>query len=145
MAEVKRAVERPVSPHLGIYRLQINMAMSIVHRITGGALYVGTLLLAVWLAAAAMGPHEFALVNSLLAHPLGLLVLLGYTWALIHHMLGGMRHLIWDTGRALDIKSVDRLVWLTVIASVIATAAVWAWALSLRGLSLKDLFLGPLT
>jgi succinate dehydrogenase / fumarate reductase cytochrome b subunit len=67
-------------------------------------------------------------------------VLLGYTWALIHHMLGGVRHLIWDTGQALDIKSADGLAWLTVIASVITTAVVWASALSMRGLSLKDLF-----
>jgi succinate dehydrogenase / fumarate reductase cytochrome b subunit len=139
MAEVKRTVERPISPHLSIYRRQINMVMSIVHRVTGGALYIGTLLLAAWLVAAAMGPREYGLVNGLLAHPLGLSVLLGYTWALIHHMLGGVRHLIWDTGQALDIKSVDGLAWLTLIASLITTAVVWASALSLRGLSLKDL------
>jgi succinate dehydrogenase / fumarate reductase cytochrome b subunit len=140
MAEVKRTVERPLSPHLGIYRWTITLVMSIVHRITGGALYFGTLLLAAWLISAAMGAREFAVVNSLFAHPLGLLVLLGYTWALIHHMLGGVRHLIWDTGQALDIKSADGLAWLTVIASVITTAVVWASALSMRGLSLKDLF-----
>jgi len=139
MAEVKRTVARPISPHLSIYRPQINMVMSIVHRITGSALYVGTLLLAAWLVAAAMGPGEFAFVNSLFAHPLGLVVLLGYTWALIHHMLGGVRHLIWDTGQGLDIKSVDGLGWLTIIASVITTGVVWAMALSMRGLSLKDL------
>jgi succinate dehydrogenase / fumarate reductase cytochrome b subunit len=140
MAEVKRIVERPVSPHLGIYRWQINMVMSIVHRITGGALYLGTVLLAAWLAAAAMGPSQFAFVNGLFAHPLGLLVLLGYTWALIHHMLGGVRHLIWDTGQGFDIKSVDGLCWLNLIASVITTGVVWAAALSMRGLALKDLF-----
>jgi succinate dehydrogenase / fumarate reductase cytochrome b subunit len=140
MAEVKRIVERPISPHLSIYRRQINMVMSIVHRITGSALYLGTLLLAAWLVAAAMGPREFAVVNGLFAHPLGLLVLLGYTWALIHHMLGGVRHLIWDTGHALDPKSADGLAWLTVIASVITTAVVWASGLSMRGLALKDLF-----
>ena len=139
MAEVKRIVERPISPHLGIYRLRINMAMSIVHRITGSALYLGTVLLAAWLVAAAMGPREFAFVNGLFAHPLGLLVLFGYTWALIHHMLGGVRHLIWDTGQGLDLKSSDGLAWLTVIASVITTAVVWAAALSMRGLALKDL------
>jgi succinate dehydrogenase / fumarate reductase cytochrome b subunit len=139
MAEVKRTIERPLSPHLSIYRLQINMVMSIVHRITGGALYFGTLLLAAWLVSAAMGPREFAFVNGLFAHPLGLLVLLGYTWALIHHMLGGVRHLIWDTGQGLDIKSVNGLSWLSLIASLITTAVVWASALSMRGLSLKDL------
>ena len=79
------------------------MVMSIVHRITGAALYFGTLLLAAWLIAAAMGARHFACVNGLFGHPLGKLVLFGYTWALIHHMLGGMRHLIWDTGRGLQI------------------------------------------
>jgi succinate dehydrogenase / fumarate reductase cytochrome b subunit len=139
MAEAKRIVERPISPHLSIYRWQINMVMSIAHRITGGALYFGTLLLAAWLVSAAMGPQEFAFVNRLLAHPLGLLVLLGYTWALIHHMLGGVRHLIWDTGQGLDIKSVNGLSWVSIIASLVTTAAIWAVALSMRGLSLKDL------
>jgi succinate dehydrogenase / fumarate reductase cytochrome b subunit len=140
MAEVKRIVERPLSPHLSIYRRQINMVMSIVHRITGSALYLGTVLLAAWLVAAAMGPSEFAFVNRLFAHPIGLLILIGYSWALIHHMLGGVRHLIWDTGQGLDPKSADGLAWLTIIGSVITTALVWASALSMRGLSLQDLF-----
>jgi succinate dehydrogenase / fumarate reductase cytochrome b subunit len=115
------------------------MVMSIVHRITGGALYFGTLLLAAWLVAAAMGERELALVNKVFATPIGLIVLLGYSWALIHHMLGGLRHLIWDTGRGFDIKSVNTLCWLTILGSLVLTAAVWAAALSLRGLSLKDL------
>ena len=101
MAETKRAVERPLSPHLGIYRMTITMLMSIVHRITGGALYFGTILLAAWLVAAAMGERAFAEVNALFGHPLGKFVLFGYTWAVLHHMLGGMRHLLWDTGRAM--------------------------------------------
>lgn len=133
MAEVKRAVEQPLSPHLSIYRLQINMVMSIVHRITGGALYFGTLLLAAWLVAAAMGEQQFAQVSWLFGHPIGLLILFGYTWALLHHMLGGIRHLIWDTGRALDLKSVDVLGWLTIILSLAGTAALWGIGLSLRG------------
>src|SRR5262245_36880401 len=98
--------DRPLSPHLTIYRPHINMVMSIVHRITGIALYFGTLVLAAWLVAAAMGEETFAFVNRLFAHPIGLLVLLGYTWAVVHHMLGGVRHLIWDTGRGLDVRSV---------------------------------------
>jgi succinate dehydrogenase / fumarate reductase, cytochrome b subunit len=133
MAEIKRTVERPLSPHLTIYRLQINMVMSIVHRITGGALYFGTLLLAAWLVAAAMGERQFAQVNQLFGHPLGILVLFGYSWALLHHMLGGMRHLLWDTGRGLDLRSVDILSWLTIVGSLTATVAVWAVGLSLRG------------
>lgn len=140
MAEVKRTIERPLSPHLSVYRPQINMVMSIAHRITGAALYVGTVLLAAWLVAASVGEPAFAFVNGLFAHPLGLLVLLGYSWALIHHMLGGVRHLIWDTGRGFDIKSVDTLGWLTIIGSLLLTAGVWVAGLSLRGISLQDLF-----
>jgi succinate dehydrogenase / fumarate reductase cytochrome b subunit len=138
MAE--QTIERPLSPHLSIYRPQINMVMSIVHRITGGALYFGTLLLAAWLVAAAMGESAFAFVNRLFGSPIGLLILFGYTWALLHHMFGGLRHLVWDTGRAFDIKSVDVLCWLTIVGSLAATVAVWAAGLLLRGLSLQGLF-----
>jgi succinate dehydrogenase / fumarate reductase cytochrome b subunit len=133
MAETKRAVERPLSPHLTIYRPQINMVMSIVHRLTGAALYLGTLLLAAWLIAAAMGEGPFATVSGIFAHPLVKLVLLGYSWALIHHMLGGMRHLLWDTGRAMQPRSVDFVCWLTIIGSLALTAALWAVGISLRG------------
>jgi succinate dehydrogenase / fumarate reductase cytochrome b subunit len=130
----QQTIERPLSPHLSIYRPQINMVMSIVHRITGGALYFGTLLLAAWLVAAAMGEREFAFVNAIFAHPIGLLILFGYTWALLHHMFGGIRHLIWDTGRGLDLRSVDILSWLSLIASLAATVAVWLVGLSMRGM-----------
>jgi succinate dehydrogenase / fumarate reductase cytochrome b subunit len=133
MAETKRAVERPLSPHLGIYRPQINMVMSIVHRLTGVALYLGTVLLAAWLLAAAIGERAFAAVSAVLGHPLGKLVLLGYTWALVHHMLGGLRHLLWDTGRGLEPRTADALAWLTVVGSLALTAALWAAGLSLRG------------
>jgi succinate dehydrogenase / fumarate reductase cytochrome b subunit len=104
-----------------------------VHRLTGAALYVGTLLLAAWLIAAAMGERAFAVVSDIFGHPLGKLVLLGYSWALIHHMLGGMRHLLWDTGRGLQPRSADFLSWLTVIGSLALTAALWAVGISLRG------------
>jgi succinate dehydrogenase / fumarate reductase cytochrome b subunit len=133
MSQTKPTVQRPLSPHLGIYRMQINMVMSIVHRITGAALYFGTILLAAWLIATASGPDAFEVVDAIFGHPLGKLVLFGYSWALIHHMLGGMRHLLWDTGRALDIKSADALAWLTVIGSVSLTALLWFAGLSMRG------------
>ena len=134
MAEARPAVERPLSPHLSIYARQINMVMSIVHRLTGAALYFGTLLLAVWLIAAAMGEVQFAAVSAIFAHPIGQLVLFGYTWALAHHMLGGMRHLLWDTGRGLQIWQVDVLSWLTIVGSVALTLAIWAVALLDGGL-----------
>ena len=99
MAEAKVPAERPLSPHLTIYRPMLSMMMSIVHRITGAALYFGTLLLVWWLLAAASGPTAYAAFQSAAASFIGRIVLFGYTWALIHHMLGGMRYLIWDTGR----------------------------------------------
>jgi succinate dehydrogenase / fumarate reductase cytochrome b subunit len=124
---------RPLSPHLQIYTLSISMLNSILHRITGAALYVGTLLLAWWLIAIAQGAAYYRYVNDLLGHPIGKLILLGYTWALIHHMLGGIRHLYWDTGRGFDLGTVDRLSWSTLIGSILLTALVWFIALRLRG------------
>jgi succinate dehydrogenase / fumarate reductase cytochrome b subunit len=124
---------RPLSPHLQIYSPLINMVMSILHRITGAALYFGTLLLAWWLIAAATSPAYFNFVNGLYGSLPGRLVLFGYTWALFHHMLGGIRHLIWDTGRGLDLKTVDRLAWGSIFGSVILTALVWFVALGMRG------------
>lgn len=137
MAEAKARglprTERPLSPHLQIYTMTINMTMSIVHRITGGALYFGTLLLAWWLLAAAMGPEQFAAANWFFGSILGQLILFGYTWALIHHALGGIRHLIWDTGRGFDLKTVDTLCWSSIIGSVTLTILLWAGILFLGG------------
>lgn len=128
MAEAKNTLVRPTSPHLTVYRRSINMVMSIVHRITGAALYFGTLLLAAWLLAAATGPTEFAVVSGFFAHPIGKLILFGYTWALLHHMLGGIRHLIWDTGRGFSLASVDLLCWLSIVGSAGLTALLWGFA-----------------
>ena len=125
--------ERPLSPHLQIYKPLINMVMSIVHRITGVALYLGTLLLAWWLIAAAVGPGYFDFVNGIFGSPLGLAILFGYTWALIHHMFGGIRHLIWDTGRGFDLDTVSRMSWATLIGSVLATAGIWLCVLRAKG------------
>ena len=133
MAEMKAPAERPLSPHLSIYKPTLTMTMSIVHRITGVALFFGTLLLTWWLLAAASGPTAYAKVQSFMDSFIGMLILLGYTWALLHHMLGGIRHLIWDTGRGFDVKTVDRLGWSTIIGSVILTALVWVVALNMRG------------
>jgi succinate dehydrogenase / fumarate reductase, cytochrome b subunit len=133
MAEAEQKMERPLSPHISIYSWQINMVMSIVHRITGAALYLGTLLLAAWLVAVAGGERSFALINALFAHPIGKLVLVGYTWALLQHLLGGLRHLLWDTGRGLHIGQVNALSWLTILGSIALTLAIWATGLHLRG------------
>ena len=99
MAETKAPVERPLSPHLFIYKPTLTMTMSIVHRVTGASLYFGTLLVAWWLIAAASSPNAYAGIGSFMNSFVGRIILFGYTWALMHHMLGGIRHLIWDTGR----------------------------------------------
>jgi succinate dehydrogenase / fumarate reductase cytochrome b subunit len=133
MADTRHTAERPLSPHLSIYSLLINMVMSILHRITGGALYFGTLLLAAWLVAAASGEAAYAIVGGIFAHPIGKLVLFGYTWALFHHMLGGLRHFLWDTGRGFQLWQVDLLSWLTIIGSVTLTLLAWGLALYFNG------------
>jgi len=122
------AADRPLSPHLQVYRPLINMMMSIIHRITGVALYGGTLLLAWWLMAAAFSPDQFALVSGLMGSWFGKLVLLGFTWAVLHHMLGGIRHLIWDMGWGFDLKTVDLLSWGSLVLSLALTALVWGVA-----------------
>ena len=98
MAETKAPVERPLSPHLFIYKPMLTMTMSIVHRVTGAGLYFGTLLMAWWLIAAASGPNSYAGIGSFMSSFFGRIILFGYTWALVHHMFGGIRHFIWDTG-----------------------------------------------
>lgn len=117
--------ERPMSPHLQIYSPLISMVMSIVHRITGAALFFGTLILAWWLAAAATGPEAYAQFMSIADSLIGRLVLFGYTWALVHHMLGGLRHFIWDAGKGFNLGTVDLMAWGTLILSVSATLAIW--------------------
>ncbi len=116
---------RPLSPHLQVYRLSLTMAMSIIHRITGVGLYLGTALIAWWLIAAAMGPGQLDFVNMVLGHWLGQLVLLGFTWALFHHMLGGIRHFIWDTGKGLEPEARVALTWFTLIGGLVLTGLIW--------------------
>lgn len=125
MADTGLNSNRPLSPHLQVYRLIPTMAMSIIHRITGSALYFGTVLVAWWLIAAAAGPDYFNFVNAIYGSIIGQLVLFGYTWALIHHMLGGIRHLIWDTGAMFDKKSATAMAWATLAGSITLTILVW--------------------
>jgi succinate dehydrogenase / fumarate reductase cytochrome b subunit len=137
MAEAKtRTVSpearRPLSPHLQIYRPMLTMMMSIVHRITGIALYLGTLLLAWWLIAAATDARAFDTANSVLTSILGRLVLLGFTWSLFHHLLGGIRHFIWDTGRGMDHPEREYLAQATLIGGFVLTAVVWVVAYMVR-------------
>ena len=132
MTEPRITVERPLSPHLQVYRLTLTMAMSIVHRLTGAALYVGTLLVVWWLVAAATARH-FEVVNGFFGTWIGRLILFGYTWALIHHLLGGVRHLIWDTGRGLGPIEREFFAWATIVGSITLTFVVWMLGLMLKG------------
>ncbi len=116
---------RPLSPHLQIYKPSLTMVMSIVHRLTGLALYFGTALIAWWFIAAAAGPGPLDLVNAVLGHWLGQLVLLGFTWALFHHMLGGIRHFIWDTGRGLEPGPRVALTWFALVGALVLTGLTW--------------------
>jgi succinate dehydrogenase / fumarate reductase cytochrome b subunit len=110
----------------------LTMTMSIVHRITGAALYFGTLILAAWLIAAASGQASFATMQAVLGSFLGRLVLFGYTWALLHHMLGGIRHLIWDTGRGFGAVERELFAKLTLGGSIILTVLLWIVAYAVR-------------
>ena len=132
MADAGLKSNRPLSPHLQVYRLIPTMVMSIVHRITGAALYFGTILVAWWLIAAASGPDYFNFVNAIYGSWFGRLVLFGYTWALIHHMLGGVRHLIWDTGAMFDKKISTTMAWATLAGSIALTLVVWIVGYAVR-------------
>ncbi len=125
----KSTAGRPLSPHLQVYRFTLLMAMSILHRITGAALYVGTLIVVWWLIAVATGPGALGLWQALFLNPLGLIVLFGYTWALFHHMLGGVRHLVWDTGARLEVPKAKALASLNAALPPVLAVVVWAAAL----------------
>lgn len=117
---------RPLSPHLQVYRWQIQMMTSIVHRITGVALAVGTILLVALLVALAAGPYPYEAVRGFCASWLGLILLLGWTWALSFHLLNGIRHLLQDAVMGYSISQFVRNGWLAVIGSFVLTASIWA-------------------
>ncbi|MBE7732795.1 succinate dehydrogenase, cytochrome b556 subunit [Devosia faecipullorum] len=116
---------RPTSPHLQIYRWTITMAMSIIHRATGIANYAGMALFVIWLVAAAMGQETLNAVNFVYGSWFGQLVLFGFTWSLVHHMLGGLRHWVWDFTVMMEPGQREALAWATIIASVIITLLIW--------------------
>ncbi|MGE5146161.1 MAG: succinate dehydrogenase, cytochrome b556 subunit [Candidatus Eiseniibacteriota bacterium] len=124
---------RPLSPHLQIYRPQITSVLSILHRITGVALAVGTLLLVWWLVAAATGREAFETADGFVASWIGRLLLLGWTYALFFHLCNGIRHLAWDTGRGFELKTVTATGWLVVIGAIVLTLVSWITGYSIRG------------
>ena len=130
-----RVPVRPLSPHLTIYKWPVTMAMSIAHRVTGCGLYFGTALLAWWLIAIASGPDRLRYVPEVRRRNDGSAgwVLFGYTWALLHHMLGGIRHLIWDTIHGLDRGEREWLAWATLVGSITLTVLIWLIAFFFTG------------
>ena len=120
MADVNRG-NRPLSPHLQIYRPQMTSLTSILTRITGAALLVGALLAVWWFLAAAYGPEYFATVDWIMTSFIGDLVMLGSVWALWYHTLAGVRHLIWDSGHGFDLPTATKLGWAVIIGSVVLT------------------------
>jgi succinate dehydrogenase / fumarate reductase cytochrome b subunit len=121
MTDVNRG-NRPLSPHLMIYRPQLTSISSIFVRITGNALIVAGILIVWWLFAAATSAEYFAIVDAVMTSWFGKLVMLGSIWALWYHTLGGVRHLIWDNAVALDIPTAEKLGWVVVFGSFVLTA-----------------------
>jgi succinate dehydrogenase / fumarate reductase cytochrome b subunit len=120
--------ERPLSPHLSVYRFMYTMALSIAHRITGVILSLGLLLLAWWLMAVAGDAADYATVTTVLGSPLGRILLAGWLFAFVYHLVNGIRHLTWDAGIGLERHEARRSAKLAIIATVLVYAAL-AWLL----------------
>jgi succinate dehydrogenase / fumarate reductase cytochrome b subunit len=116
---------RPISPHLQIYRWQIGNSLSILHRLTGIALAFGLFALCYWLVALAGGQRSYAVAVKLLASPLGLLGLIGWTFAFTYHLLNGVRHLFWDAGYGFERTQRHASGWFAVLGALVLTLAVW--------------------
>ena len=125
-----KLVQRPLSPHLQVYKWPVSMALSIGHRISGVGLAIGTLLMTWWLVAAALSDGAFAAVQGVLSSVIGVLALMAWTAALIFHLFSGIRHLIWDIGLGFDNRSYRTSGWTIVVAVVAVTLIVWAVGLA---------------
>jgi succinate dehydrogenase / fumarate reductase, cytochrome b subunit len=123
---------RPLSPHLSVYRPTMTMAMSIAHRISGVALYVGVLLLVWFLIAVSSDASSFAVFSDFISSFIGRLTLFVITWALFHHLVGGVRHILWDAGYGLDAPLRDQMAWATAIGGFALTVLVWAIGFAVR-------------
>ena len=126
-------VQRPLSPHLQVYKWQLTSVMSIVHRATGIALSVGTILLVWWLLAAATSADAFNVAQAFWYSWIGRLLLLGWTWSLFFHLCNGIRHLFWDAGHGYELKTAYASGWTVVIGSVVLTLIAWVAAYMVRG------------
>jgi len=124
--------QRPLSPHLQIYRPQLTSVLSITHRITGMALVIGTLVLVYWLLAAASGPEAYASAQALLGSWFGRVVMLGFSYALFFHLCNGIRHLFWDAGLGFELKTAYASGKAVIAVSIALTVIAWALAYAMR-------------
>ena len=124
---------RPLSPHLQVYRPQLTTFMSITHRATGIALAVGTLMLVCWLIAAATGETAFNEVQAFLSSIVGRLLLLGWSFALFYHLCNGLRHLFWDAGKGFEIETAYMTGRIVIAASILLTISAWLWGYAAMG------------
>src|ERR1043165_1082223 len=121
---------RPLSPHLTIWRWGPHMLVSILHRVTGAGLsIVGLAVLSWWLAALAGGTDTYATFAKAAAHPVGIIVLIGLTWAFFQHLFSGIRHLVMDTGAGFELATNKRFAILTLVSSILLTVALWVYIL----------------
>ena len=126
---------RPLSPHLGIYRWQLTMTLSIVHRATGIAVAVGMLLVIAAVLALAAGADSYAQIQALCASKIGTLLLIGWTWSLCFHLCNGVRHLAWDTGWGFEIPRAYATGWSVVVLSLLMTILVWVCVFTRGGVA----------
>ncbi len=124
---------RPLSPHLQVYRPQLTSVLSILHRITGTALAVGTLVLLWWLISAAAGPGPFAAAAAVIGSWAGRLLLFGWTLALFYHLCNGIRHLFWDVGWGFELPVVYASGWVVLGATLVLTLGAWSWGYAAMG------------
>ncbi len=125
--------QRPLSPHLQVYRWQVQMVSSILHRATGIALAVGGLLVVAGLLHLAAGEESFTHFKGVIGSPVGLVLLFGWSWALFYHLCNGIRHLLQDAGLGYAIPQFVRSSWLSVAASIVLTVLTWAYVLTMGG------------
>jgi succinate dehydrogenase / fumarate reductase cytochrome b subunit len=117
--------KRPLSPHLQVYKIQITSLLSILHRGTGIVLFGGSILWTFWLLALATGPHSYETMQGFILHPVGLIILLGWSFSFFYHLCNGIRHLMWDCGVGYDISTVRRTGWFIVFSSFFLTLVTW--------------------
>lgn len=122
---MKTSTNRPLSPHLEVYKPQLTSILSILHRATGVVLAIGSILVAYWLSAIATGPEAFASANGILGSFLGKIILFGWTWALFYHLCNGIRHLMWDSGFGFDLPTTYLSGKIVLGASVVLTILLW--------------------